>query len=243
MPRGRFALALFAALALLPRPAAAGGPGVVFAAGGVGGVDPLAMWTRLVLPLAGVRHEVRDFVWTTGLGRLVRDVQDTENLNRQADRLAREVLDYKADHPDAPVYLIAHSGGNGIILAAAERLPPCTVERMVLLSPAVSPAYDLRPALRATRREIVSFHSPLDRFWLHWCTSTFGTMDRVFGPSAGACGFTEPDGLDAEGQALYRRLVQVGWKPEMLLALRGGLHVSTVMPGFLLRHVAPWLRE
>src|SRR5437763_15938117 len=83
------------------------GPGVVFVAGGVGGVDPLGTWAGLVLPLAGVRHEVRDFVWTTGVGRLVRDVQDTDNLCRQADRLAREVLRCKEEHPDAPGYLVA----------------------------------------------------------------------------------------------------------------------------------------
>jgi len=216
--------------------------GLVVVAGGVGGVDPLGLWAKMLLPWTGVPHEIRDFVWTTGFGKLVRDVQDTTNLKARADQLAREVLDYKAEHPDSPVYLVGHSGGTGIVLATAERLPPATLERIVLLSPAVSPGYDLRSALRATRGEIVSFHSTLDRFWLDWGTTRYGTIDRVHSQAAGVNGFVAPAGLDAEGEALYRRLVQIGWKPEMLLEFRGGFHASTVMPAFLARHVAPWLR-
>jgi hypothetical protein len=38
------------------------------------------------------------------------------------------------------------------------------VDRAVLLSPAVSPRFDLDPALRAVRRDLISFWSPLDWF-------------------------------------------------------------------------------
>jgi pimeloyl-ACP methyl ester carboxylesterase len=140
------------------------------------------------------------------------------------------------------VFLVGHSAGGALVLAAAERLPPGTLERVVLLSAAVSPVYDLRPALRATRCQIVSFHSWLDCLWLDLGTSRFGTVDRVYGPSAGNTGFVVPAGLDAEGEALYGRLVQLGWKPDMLLCSRGGLHHSTIMPVFLARHVAPLLK-
>jgi len=216
--------------------------GLIVVAGGVGGVDPLGMWAKLVLPWVGVHHEVRDFVWTTGVGNLVRDVKDTRNLMVRADQLAGELLRYKDEHPDSPVYLVGHSGGTGLLLATAARLPPDTLERIILLSPAVSPGYDLRSALRATRGEVVSFHSPLDRFWLDWGTTRYGTIDRVYTAAAGVNGFVVPAGLDAEGEALYRRLVQIGWKPEMVFELRGGFHVSTIMPAFLMRHVAPWLK-
>src|SRR5690349_1882076 len=92
--------------------------GVVFVAGGVGGLDPLGAWAKLVLPWAGVPHEVREFAWTTGFGRLVRDVQDTRNLQVKADRLASEVLLFKEAHPNSPVYLVGHSGGTGVLLVA-----------------------------------------------------------------------------------------------------------------------------
>jgi pimeloyl-ACP methyl ester carboxylesterase len=232
-------LSLYAGVA----PAGQRPPGLVIVAGGVGGLDPLGFWAKTVLPLAGVSHEVRDFVWTTGFGNLVRDVKDTANLMERADQLAKEVMCYKAANPDCPIYLVGHSGGTGIVLATAERLPPATLERIILLSPAVSPGFDLRRALRATSAEIVSFHSPLDLFWLTWGTTHYGTIDRVHTAAAGVHGFVVPADLDAEGKALYGRLVQIGWKPEMLLEFRGGFHVSTIMPAFLARHVVPWLRS
>lgn len=68
---------------------------------------------------------------------------------------------------------------------------------------------------------------------LHWGTCTFGTVDRVYGPSAGCCGFQVPDRLDDEGRKLYGRLVQVPWSRDKLLELSGGLHNSPTMPVFL----------
>jgi pimeloyl-ACP methyl ester carboxylesterase len=137
---------------------------------------------------------------------------------------------------------MGHSAGAGVVLAAAEQLPAGSLERVILLSPAVSPSFDLRASLRATRHEIVSFSSTLDRFFLDWGTCQFGTVDRVYGPAAGLDGFQVPPDLDPEGKALYRRLVQVPWRFEMLLNGRGGAHHSTCMPLFLAHDVAAWLR-
>ncbi len=216
-------------------------PGVVFLVGGVGGIDLMGPAARWAFRCVGVPHDMVPFVWTTGAGRLLRDLQDTRNLTARADELAALICRLKSEDPTRPVYVVGHSGGTGLALAAVERLPGATVERVVLLSAAVSPGYDLRPALRATRGEVVSYHSPLDLFWLGWGTTQFGTIDRVYAPSAGLLGFAEPAGLDEEGRQLYGRLVQVGWEPSRLLANHGGLHVSTILPGFLSRHVAPWL--
>jgi pimeloyl-ACP methyl ester carboxylesterase len=233
--------------ALLGRPGAGraeppGPRGVVFVAGGIGGLDPLQAWAPLALPWAGVPHEVRVFEWTHGKGRPLRDLQDTPHLLGRARQLAGLVLEVRAREPDRPVYLVGHSAGAGLVLAAAGQLPPASLERVILLSAAVSPGFDLRPALRATRREVVSFNSVLDRFFLDWGTRRFGTVDRVYGPSAGLDGFRTPAGLDGEGRRLYRRLVQVPWKFEMLREGRGGLHHSTTMPVFLACQLAPWLK-
>lgn len=225
-----------------PEPAPAPPAGVVFVVGGVGGIDPIGPAAKWALPHAGVPHEVRDFVWTHGTCCLLKDLQDTRYLMARADDLAVEVRKVTDAEPARPVYLIGHSGGAGLVLAAAERLPPATVERIILLSAAVSPGYDLRPALLATRGEIVSFHSTLDRFWLDWGTTQFGTTDRVYGPSAGLCGFLVPEGLSPGDQALYGKLVQVAWKPEMVFAQHTGLHHSTCTPGFLMKQVSPWLK-
>jgi pimeloyl-ACP methyl ester carboxylesterase len=216
-------------------------PGVVFVAGGIGGMDPLQVWAPLAFDWAGVPHEVCVFEWTHGVGRPFLDLCDHDDLLAQARKLADAVARVKAQAPDRPVYLVGHSAGAGLCLAAAELLPPGHVERVVLLSAAVSAEYDLRPALRRTTREIVSFHSTFDRVNLHLGTTLFGTVDRVFGAAAGLDGFRPPEGIDEEGRCLYGRLVQVGWGPECLLEGHGGWHHSTTMPGFLALQVAPWL--
>ncbi len=217
-----------------------GRPGVVFVVGGIGGVDPLQTWAPVALPLAGVPHEVRVFEWTHGKLRMLRDLQDTRYLEEKAAELADQVRAVKAEDPSRPVFLMGHSAGAALVLETAAQLPAASVERIILLSAAVSPTYDLRPAFRATRGEIVAFHSPLDVFMLHFGTSMFGTVDRYYEDAAGMQGFQLPDGLDEEGRRAYSRLVQSGWKPEMCLERRCW-HNSTCMPLFLGREVTPWL--
>jgi pimeloyl-ACP methyl ester carboxylesterase len=216
--------------------------GVVFVVGGVGGVDPLGPSSHWALPKAGVPHELRDFDWTHGVGHPLRDLQDIRHVNAKADELADLVRAVKAADPDRPIYLMGHSGGTGICLAAAERLPTATVERIILLNAAVSPTLDLRPALRATRCEIVSFYSTLDTLVLGCGTWKFGTMDRVYTQSSGRTGFVIPADLDDEGRALYARLVQIPCSVADVPYMTAGAHHSYVMPRFLGVRVAPWLK-
>jgi pimeloyl-ACP methyl ester carboxylesterase len=217
--------------------------GVVIVVCGIGGLDFVALSSHWALPRAGVRHEIREFSWTHGKGRLLRDLQDTQHCLQKAGELATEVRTIKAQDPDRPVFLVGKSGGTGLVLAAAEQLPPQSLERIILLSPAVSPTYDLRPALRATKHEIVSFHSPYDQLVLHWGTSQFGTIDRYYGASAGLHGFVIPKDLSPEDRALYDRLVQVRWSPAMILEGHIGIHIGTSMPAFVAKEVAPWLKR
>ncbi len=142
--------------------------GIVFIVGGVGGFDILGAASQWELPRVGVHHEIRDVIWTHGWGQVFRDLQDRPHLLRQAAALAEEVQQIKKNDPARLVYLVGKSGGAGVVLAAAERLPPGSVERIILLSAAVSPNYDLRPAFRAARGEVVSFHSPYDQFMLRF---------------------------------------------------------------------------
>ncbi len=106
----------------------------------------------------------------------------------------------------------------------------------------MSPGFDLTGALRATRGEVVNFHSSFDRLTLGLGTTLFGTVDRVYGASAGVAGFAVPADLDEEGWHLYARLVQVPWSMEWFFeCCYGGPHHGTCMPLFLTRRVAPWL--
>ncbi len=217
-------------------------PGVVFVVGGIGGFDILGPSARWAFPHAGLPHEVREFVWTHGWGQMFKDLQDVRHLLRKAAELAAEIRRVKEKDPACLVYLVAKSGGTGLVLAAAEQLPPQTLERIVLLSAAVAPSYDLRAALRATRGQIVSFYSKHDRFILGWGTNQFGTVDRQYGPGAGLCGFRLPPGLTGQDFNLYDRLVEIPWEPRMISEGYTGTHFGTSLPAFLEKEVAPWLR-
>ncbi len=210
--------------------------------GGVGGWDVLGASAKFAFPRAGLDFEIHDFVWSHGWGQWLKDLQDARHLHKKATELAGLIREAAAE-PERPIHVIAKSGGAGLALAAAEMLPPNTLSRLILLSAAVSPEYDLRPALRATKGQIVSFYSPYDQFILNFGTRQFGTVDRVYGPSAGLCGFDVPGALAPEDQALYRRLVQVQWSPRMLWQGNAGGHTGSTWPCFLQFEVAPWLKR
>jgi pimeloyl-ACP methyl ester carboxylesterase len=217
-------------------------PGVVIIVGGVGGIDVLGTAAQWALPRAGVHHEVVDFFWSHGRGHIFKDLQDTRHCLRKADELATAIWNLKLFEPERPVYLVGKSGGTGLVLAAAEQLPPGMIERIILLSAAVAPTYDLRPALRATKHELVSFYSPFDQFVLGWGTSHFGTIDRYYGPSAGLRGFIVPTNLSTDDRALYDRLVQLRWHPGMIKEGHLGGHIGNSLPGFVANELAPWLK-
>jgi hypothetical protein len=217
-------------------------PGIVVTVEGIGGLDLLGPNAQTSMRKAGLPHEVYPFRWTHGTGRFLIDLQDTQHLVKKANELAQTLMRLRAEAPARPIYVVARSAGTGLTLFALEQVPRGTVDRVILISAAVSPAFDLRRALSATRGEIVSFYSHNDQFVLNWGTRHFGTADRYYGPSAGLSGFVRPADLDDDGQALYRRLVQVGWTPRMLLHGTPGTHLSTGQPGFLCSEIVPWLR-
>jgi pimeloyl-ACP methyl ester carboxylesterase len=188
---------------------------------------------------SGTQIEPRAFCWSHGTGRVLRDLQDAWHLHDKASELAELVRQLKKEKPERPVYLMAVSAGTALVLAAAEQLPAGSVERIILLGSALSPHYNLAPALRATRTQIVSFYSEKDWFILGWGTSTFGTADRFYTGSAGLAGFRTPD--DPEARLLHGRLIQVPWRPEMMLLGNFGAHFGNSAPLFMRYQVVPWL--
>jgi pimeloyl-ACP methyl ester carboxylesterase len=184
-------------------------------------------------------------VWGHGFGRWHSDLTDAENLDRQAGRVAGSIRKFRAEHPGEPVFLVGKSGGAGVAVRALERLDAGDVERVVLLAPALSPGYDLAAALRAVRREIVVFWSPLDVVILGAGTGLFGTIDGVRTRSAGLVGFAPPGPAesDADRARQYAKLRQVRWRPRMAASGHLGGHFGTDLPRFLREWVAPLLRE
>jgi hypothetical protein len=218
-------------------------PGLVIIVDGIGGIDLLGKGAPAAIRQAGLPHEVHHFNWTHGTGKFLKDLQDTQHILKKSDELAAFIKNYRARNPNRPIYIVAKSGGTGLVLFALQSLPPNTVERVILLSAAVSPGFDLRAALRATRREVVSFHSRNDRYVLGWGTSKFGTIDRYYGQSAGLTGFLIPENLNQQDRQMYMRLIQVPFSARMLReGTSNGTHHSTSTPWFVTSEVAPWLR-
>ncbi|MFO0925880.1 MAG: alpha/beta hydrolase [Gemmataceae bacterium] len=135
-----------------PLPPAGPTTGLVFCADGAGGFGGTTAALRRVLgpTRPGMRVEMVD--WSHGRGMVLADHLNAANIEDHGTQLARQVLAWRTHAPNVPVYLVAHSAGAAVVLSAADQLPPGSVERIILLAPAVSADYDLRPA-RERRQE------------------------------------------------------------------------------------------
>jgi len=218
--------------------------GLVLVADGVGGFDLCGTALRYVLGAERLPYAVQLVPWGHGVGRWYADLTNAANRDAKARLIADIIERYKTDWPGDPVFLVAKSGGSGVVVKALELLGETMVERVVLLAPAMSPAYDLTGALRAVRRDIVVFWSPLDVIVLGAGTRLFGTIDRVKTVSAGLVGFQVPSlGNLAESPGhSYGKLRQVRWRPRMAATGYFGGHVGPDSPMFLRKYVVPLLR-
>jgi pimeloyl-ACP methyl ester carboxylesterase len=208
---------------------------VVFVANGSGDQDYVSdAMCSLVrnnhLPLC-----IRRVAWSrTGFGTL--DLHDKAGQKLAAQRLAASVLLERSTSPQIPICLVGHSAGAHVVLAAAEQLPAGTLERIVLLAPAVSRHYDLRPALRATCKGIDSYYSKTDCILMVVETVCL-TADGHKAITAGRVGFA-PACFD---DPLFRKLRQYPYAPCMKQLEHGGGHYGWTRPPFLLSFVVPLL--
>lgn len=198
---------------------------------GVGAMGPMPMMMRYAYSKRP-DVEVRNFVWTHGYGRMLADLRDRQHMRNKAETLASMV---RAERIDRSVSIVAKSGAAGVALQALDLLEPDSVHSVVLLNPAVSPTYDLATSSQAVRRNIYSFHSPYDLFWLGIGTSLFGTADGVRTRAAGCVGFN--------CAAPVPKLIEIPWLPKMMLSLNFGDHSGTSMLPFLVKYVLPLLEE
>ncbi len=219
-----------------------GRAGLILVADGVGGLDLCGTGLIHAAAQEGLPHRVKIVRWGHGFGRWHRDLTDVENHRAQAAAMVSQVEAFRAERPDSPVFLVGKSGGTGVVVRVLEDLPEDSVEAVVLLSSALSPAYDLSRALRAVRREMVVFWSPLDVIILGAGTRIFGTIDRLHQVGAGLVGFRRPSGLDEVGRAQYEKLKQIRWSPSMARTGYLGGHIGPDNPAFLRKYVVPLLR-
>ncbi|MBL7134095.1 MAG: hypothetical protein ISS78_08355 [Phycisphaerae bacterium] len=152
-------------------------------------------------------------------------------IEAEARRLACFLADERRQNPRWPLYVMGCSAGGYVTLRALELLPDgVKVDSAGLLSPAVDPGRDLRPALAHIWGRLVNSSSPLDWIVLGLGTWVFGTTDGRRSASAGMVGFAGQDGHGA---------IEIRWRPRMILSGRLGGHTSCSPPGFITKYVAP----
>ena len=106
--------------------------------------------------------EIHD--WRTGhFHNFAYHLMDVETNRQRSQELSDKIVTYQDQYPDAPVHLVGHSGGAGIIVMALEALlSERQVTTATLLASALSPDHDLSIALARTSRGMWHYHSPGD---------------------------------------------------------------------------------
>ena len=216
--------------------------GIVYVADGAGDFRATSAALRRVLAEDGVPLEVRTVVWSHGYWRVAADQLDEEHARTEGWRLAEQIAAERRAHPDQEIYLLGHCAGCGVLLSAAEALPPQSVDRIILLAASMPTHYDLRPALRCCRGGIDNFCSSRDR----WCLGLWLRLGVVAGahytPAAGRYGF-RPVIESREDAAAYSRLYQHSWQPDWEWIGNSGGHYGCYQPEFLRLFILPLLKR
>lgn len=206
---------------------------------GVGGEKNVDRMLVAGLAAGGFEAEVTMYDWTRGQEGLAA-LQAYEENQKESEKVANLILAQHKANPGQPIYVTCHSGGVGIAVWALERLPEdVRIEAMVMVAPALSPAYDLSRALRHVRGKVYVFTSPLDKYVLSAGTRMFGTIDRKYCDAAGLGGFVRPEGADATE---YEKLSPQPYQREWFGKYGSmGNHISAMGTKFAWMYVAPLL--
>jgi pimeloyl-ACP methyl ester carboxylesterase len=217
--------------------------GVIFTVDGAGGFLATSKAVTQVVAEDHLPVQVVPVEWSHGYGRFVADQVGWAYARECGCKLAQEITAHHQAFPHQKIYLVAHSAGSGVALAAAEALPPDTIDRIVLLSPSVASDYDLRPSLRAAREGVDVFYSRWDIGQLGIGIALVGTVDRCWGcAAAGRIGF-EPQIQCPEDPRLYGKLRQHPWAPCLAWTGNRGGHEGGRQPDFLRAFVLPLLED
>lgn len=167
------------------------------------------------------------------------NLQDIDTNRARAEVISEQLAQWRAVHPHTRLYLVGISGGAGMILFTLDNVPAdIRIERVLLLSGAVSRSYDLSRALTKSRGGIVAYRSPVDLAFLHTGTSLFGSFDRKHAPSAGCVGFDSPPQPE-----LAEKLIQVSWTTDDIRLGNLGGHFGSLAPAYFRIKLLPYLED
>jgi hypothetical protein len=221
-----------------PRPAHPAG--VVFVADGAGDFRMLSHSLRKAIAAEAKPLCVKTFVWSHGYYRILADQVCMAHARDKGRRLAGLILGQRNTSPDGPIYLVGHCAGTTVLLAAAEQLPPNTVDRIILLAPSVPTDYNLAPALCASREGIDVFWSKGDYWYLGLGISVVNTVCGQCYSPAGRVGF-QPVIHSPADVACYAKLRQHPWDPSVACTGNLGGHYGAYQQGYLRTYVLPLL--
>jgi pimeloyl-ACP methyl ester carboxylesterase len=147
----------------------------------------------------------------------IHNLRAHERNEATAESVAGEIAEWRRAHPDAPFYLVGYSGGGGMATLVTAALPDdVSIDRLVLVAPAISPDYPLeQEVLPHVREYVVNYASERD-LQVGWGTRTFGTIDRKNTASAGAIGFA----------AAHERLLEYRWSAADVAVGHAGNHLA-----------------
>src|SRR5262245_13056465 len=181
--------------------------GVIFSIDGAGGFEASSASLRETVQATGLPLRVETVSWSHGYGRSISDQIDWDYARQQGYALAGRIRQLRQACPQEEIYIISHSAGSAVAMAAAESVCPGDFDRLVFLAPSISADYDIRSALRNARDGIDVFYSGRDLGYLGAGILIFGTADRRWAAAAGRVGF-RPSCRCPEDQALYAKLRQ-----------------------------------
>lgn len=213
--------------------------GVVFVANGAGDFRCTTKALTQAIAAEGVPLRVETVFWSHGYLHIVADQLDLKNVRYQGARLAGQLTAMRQQSPDLPLYVLGHCAGCAVALAAAEEVPPHTIDRVIMLSPSVNSCYDLRRALRGTRDGMDVFFSEKDC----WCLGVGLRCMLMLGmrkccPPSGRVGFQPVVGMGDDG-CDYSKLRQYPWVPGLECVGHNGGHYGCYQQGFLRSFVLP----
>ncbi len=207
---------------------------------GVGGFQFAPILIRRMLRLADATMGTVYFPWQFGLvGEIFTDLMWLRRNKKMGAKLAEELTKLRQEFPQAKIHLVSYSGGVGISVFALELLPNSTiVESLIMACPALSPTYNLAPALSNVSRAY-ALVSNGDYGILGIGTTVLGTTDRKHCAAAGQRGYQLPTNTKTEDIVEYAKLKELRWdKSQRELGHSGG-HTGWASGPWLAKHMLP----
>lgn len=203
---------------------------------GIGGQRSIDVAMTRGFKQGGFGGDVEIYDWTEhdeGLHALIA----LDRNHKEARLIAQKITERFDKDPSAPIYLSSHSGGGGLAVWALEDLPDrVKVSALLMMSPALSPTYDLTVALRHVTGKVYVFSSFKDFLVLGTGCKMLGTIDGIKTEAAGLNGFVRPTTGDA-GQ--YTKLVPIPYNPLWVQFDDYGNHVGGMTQLFAQEVLAP----